>query len=191
MREECPDIDQPSPSPDQGRVRVMRKAVSALSVLVIVALMALSFAAGLLAGALTGSGTCGPGERSAVTNEDVQPMGYCRFLDPGAGTVPSTGDVVISGNVIRDSNSDGMTLIHDLGVKATATVTNNVIRDLSQRLPEPGRANDQRTWMRRSASTAGRRGSRASRACRGRPGSRTPPARGCTPPPPARRSGPR
>jgi hypothetical protein len=81
--------------------------------------------------------TCGPGTRSAVTNPDVQPMGYCKFLDPAAGTVPSTGNVVISGNVIRDSNSDGIMIIDDLGVQATATLTNNVIKDLSQDLPDP------------------------------------------------------
>jgi hypothetical protein len=79
---------------------------------------------------------CGPGARSAVTNPDVQPMGYCKFLDPAAGTVPST-DGTISGNLIRDSNSDGMMLINDLGVDATFTVTDNVIKDLSQRLPDP------------------------------------------------------
>jgi hypothetical protein len=81
--------------------------------------------------------TCGPGARSAVTNPDVQPMGYCKFLDPAAGTVPSTGDVVIAGNVIRDSNSDGIMIIDDLGVQAQATVTDNVIKDLSQNLPDP------------------------------------------------------
>ena len=81
--------------------------------------------------------TCGPGARSAVTNPDVQPMGYCKFLEPAAGTVPSTGDVVISGNEIRDSNSDGIMIIDDLGVQAKATVTGNVIKDLSQRLPDP------------------------------------------------------
>ena len=84
--------------------------------------------------------TCGPGARSAVTivnNPDVQPMGYCKFLDPAAGTVPSTGAVAISGNVIRDSNSDGMMLINDLGVVADFTVTDNIIMDLSQRLPDP------------------------------------------------------
>lgn len=81
--------------------------------------------------------SCGPGVRSAVTNPDVQPMGYCKFLDPAASTVPSTGPVTISGNVIRDSNSDGMMLINDLGVAATFSVTDNVIKDLSQRLPDP------------------------------------------------------
>ena len=81
--------------------------------------------------------TCGPGARSPVTNPDVQPMGYCKFLDPAAGTVPNTGDVVVAGNVIRDSNSDGIMVINDLGVQATATVTDNVIKDLSQQLPDP------------------------------------------------------
>jgi hypothetical protein len=84
--------------------------------------------------------TCGPGVRSAVTlanNPDIRPQGYCKFLDPAAGSVASTGNVVISGNVIRDSNSDGIMIIDDLGVQATATVTDNVIKDLSQHLPDP------------------------------------------------------
>lgn len=84
--------------------------------------------------------TCGPGVRSSITianNPDVRPQGYCKFLDPAAGSVPSTGNVVISGNVIRDSNSDGIMIIDDLGVAATATVTDNVIKDLSQNLPDP------------------------------------------------------
>ena len=84
--------------------------------------------------------TCGPGARSTVTlnnNPDVRSQGYCKFLDPAAGSVPSTGNVVISGNVIQDSNSDGIMIIDDLGVQATATVTDNVIKDLSQDLPDP------------------------------------------------------
>jgi hypothetical protein len=81
--------------------------------------------------------SCGPGARSAVTNPDVQPMGYCKFLDPAAGTVPNTGLIKITGNVIRDSNSDGMMLINDLGVIATFSVTSNRIQDLSQGLPDP------------------------------------------------------
>jgi hypothetical protein len=81
--------------------------------------------------------SCGNGARSAVTNADVQPMGYCKFLDPAAATVASNGLASISGNVIRDSNSDGMMLINDLGVVASFSVTDNVIKDLSQALPDP------------------------------------------------------
>ncbi len=81
--------------------------------------------------------SCGRGTRSAVTNPDVQPMGYCKFLDPDAGTIRRTGDIIIAANVIRDSNSDGMMLINDLGVKADFTVFGNVIKDLSQGLPDP------------------------------------------------------
>ena len=81
--------------------------------------------------------TCGNGTRSALTNVDVRPEGYCKFLEPTASTVPSTGQVVIQGNVIRDSNSDGIMLINDLAVTANFTVTDNVVRDLSQDLGDP------------------------------------------------------
>jgi hypothetical protein len=75
-----------------------------------------------------------------VTNPDVRPEGYCRFLDPtlsSTDTVANTGNVMITGNVIRDSNSDGMMLINDLGVAGIYTVDENVVRDLSQGLPDP------------------------------------------------------
>ena len=81
--------------------------------------------------------SCGPGVRSAVTNGDVRSQGYCKFLDPGASTVADTGHVVIHGNMIRDSNSDGIMLIDDLGVVGNFEVTHNVVKDLSQRLPDP------------------------------------------------------
>jgi hypothetical protein len=81
--------------------------------------------------------TCGPGSRSAVTNGDVRPEGYCKFLDPGAGFVPETGHVVISRNVISDSNSDGIMLINDFGVSADLTVSENTVKNLSQPLPDP------------------------------------------------------
>jgi hypothetical protein len=82
--------------------------------------------------------TCGTGTRSALTNVDVRPEGYCKFLEPSAGTVPSTGQVVIRGNVIEDSNSDGIMLINDFGVSANFSVVDNVVRDLSQGLGDPG-----------------------------------------------------
>jgi hypothetical protein len=85
--------------------------------------------------------TCGPGSRSPFTNPDVRSQGYCKFLDPtlgaAASTVPSTGRVVIDDNIIRDSNSDGIMVIDDLGVLGNFSVTNNVVKDLSQRLPDP------------------------------------------------------
>src|SRR6185312_15169125 len=72
-----------------------------------------------------------------VTNGEVRSQGYCKFLDPSASTVPDTGQVLIHGNVIRDSNSDGIMVINDLGVVANFRVTDNVVKDLSQRLPDP------------------------------------------------------
>ena len=76
--------------------------------------------------------SCGPGSRSPVTNGDVRSQGYCKFLDPGASSVPNTGQVVIDGNVIRDSNSDGIMVIDDLGVVGNFAITHNVVKDLSQ-----------------------------------------------------------
>lgn len=81
--------------------------------------------------------SCGPGVRSALTNGDVRSQGYCKFLDPSASTVPDTGQVLIHGNVIRDSNSDGIMVINDLGVVGNLRVTDNVVKDLSQDLPDP------------------------------------------------------
>ena len=81
--------------------------------------------------------SCGPGSRSSVTNGDVRPEGYCKFLDPSAGFVPDTGRVLVTRNVIRDSNSDGIMLINDFGVVANLTVAGNTIKDLSQPLPDP------------------------------------------------------
>jgi hypothetical protein len=81
--------------------------------------------------------SCGTGSRSPVTNGDVRPEGYCKFLDPSAGSVPDTGQVLITRNVIRDSNSDGIMLINDFGVVANLTVAENTIKNLSQPLPDP------------------------------------------------------
>jgi hypothetical protein len=81
--------------------------------------------------------SCGSGSRSTVTNGDVRVQGYCKFLDPSASSVANTGQVVIDGNVIRDSNSDGIMLINDLGIVGNFTVNDNVVKDLSQRLPDP------------------------------------------------------
>ena len=81
--------------------------------------------------------TCGTGSRSAVTNGDVRPEGYCKFLDAGAGSVAETGHLVIAGNVIRDSNSDGIMVINDFGVPADVTVAGNTVKNLSQPLPDP------------------------------------------------------
>jgi hypothetical protein len=69
---------------------------------------------------------CGPGASS-----------YCTIHDPGRPAAATTGEVVLAGNVIRDSNLEGIMLITDTGVAATFTVTDTVIRDLSQGLPDP------------------------------------------------------
>jgi hypothetical protein len=46
-------------------------------------------------------------------------------------------DVELNGNVIKDSNSDGIMLINDGGVTANFKVIDNVVRDISQPLPDP------------------------------------------------------
>lgn len=69
---------------------------------------------------------CGPGASS-----------YCTIHAPERPAAAATGDIVISGNVIRDSNLEGIILITDTGVAATFTVNDTVVRDLSQGLPDP------------------------------------------------------
>ena len=69
---------------------------------------------------------CGPGGSS-----------YCTTHAPDRPAAATTGDIAIAGNVIRDSNLEGIMLITDTGVAARFTVTDTVVRDLSQGLPAP------------------------------------------------------
>ncbi|MBI3048049.1 MAG: hypothetical protein HYY76_07025 [Acidobacteria bacterium] len=69
---------------------------------------------------------CGPGASS-----------YCTMHAPERPAAPTTGEIVIAGNVIRDSNLEGIMLITDTGAAATFTVTDTIVRDLSQGLPPP------------------------------------------------------
>ena len=69
---------------------------------------------------------CGPGASS-----------YCTMHAPDRPAAATTGEIVIAGNVIRDSNLEGIMLITDTGAAATFTVTDTVVRDLSQGLPAP------------------------------------------------------
>ena len=81
---------------------------------------------------------CGPNARVTPINDLLtQPLIYCQFLVPGSGTVNSPVDYVIRGNTVRDSNSDGIMLINDGGVTANMLVDDNIVRDLSQPLPDP------------------------------------------------------
>ena len=85
--------------------------------------------------------TCGPGrafgrhDRQQSRRPAAGLLQVPRSSGRNAFRAPATWS--ISGNVIRDSNSDGIMIIDDLGVQATATVTDNVIKDLSQTLPDP------------------------------------------------------
>ena len=69
---------------------------------------------------------CGPGASS-----------YCTTHAPDRAAAANTGPVVIDGNVIRDSNLEGILLLTDTGAAATFTITNTIVRDLSLRLPAP------------------------------------------------------
>ena len=83
--------------------------------------------------------SCGPNARVEPRNDLLlQPLGYCEFVVPGSGAVTAPVDVAITGNEIRDGNSDGIMLITDQGATANFTVDDNVVEDLSQALPDPG-----------------------------------------------------
>jgi hypothetical protein len=62
---------------------------------------------------------------------------YCTMHAPERPAAAATGEIVIAGNVIRDSNLEGIMLITDTGAAATFTVTDTVVRDLSLGLPDP------------------------------------------------------
>ena len=62
---------------------------------------------------------------------------YCMKHAPERPAAAATEEVVITGNVIRDSNLEGIMLITDTGATAAFTVTDTVVRDLSQQLPAP------------------------------------------------------
>ena len=72
---------------------------------------------------------CGPNARVLDPRPDLllRPISYCEFLVPGSGFVTTPVDTLISGNVIRDSNSDGMMLINDTGVTANMTIDDNTV----------------------------------------------------------------
>ena len=88
---------------------------------------------------------CGPNARvlDPQLGSLLRPISYCEFLVPGSGFVTAPVDTVISGNVIRDSNSDGMMLIDSTGVTANMTIDDNTVEDLSQRLPDPSAVGSQ------------------------------------------------
>ena len=69
---------------------------------------------------------CGPG-----------PSSYCATHAPGARATGNAGETVIANNVIRDSNLEGIMVLTDTGVVASYTITDTIVRDLSQNLPPP------------------------------------------------------
>jgi len=81
--------------------------------------------------------SCGPNARVLPKLDTLlQTQSYCSFLGAPA-SVASVDTIEITGNVIRDSNSDGIMLIDDTGVTASFFIDDNVIKDLSQDLPDP------------------------------------------------------
>jgi hypothetical protein len=62
---------------------------------------------------------------------------YCVTHAPGRAAAMNSGPVVIADNVVRDSNLEGIMLLTDTGAVANFTITDTIVRDLSQSLPRP------------------------------------------------------
>jgi len=62
---------------------------------------------------------------------------YCAMHAPERAAAANIGQAVIADNVIRDSNLEGIMLLTDSGASASFTITDTVVRDLSQNLPRP------------------------------------------------------
>ena len=69
---------------------------------------------------------CGPGASS-----------YCAMHAPERAAAANVGEAVIAGNVIRDSNLEGIMLLTDTGAVAGFAITDTLVRDLSLTLPRP------------------------------------------------------
>jgi hypothetical protein len=69
---------------------------------------------------------CGPGASS-----------YCSSHAPTVRPTTNAGQTVVANNVIRDSNLEGIMVLTDTGVVAGYTITDTLVRDLSQNLPRP------------------------------------------------------
>ena len=69
---------------------------------------------------------CGPGGTS-----------YCAMHAPERPAAANVGEAVMTGNVIRDSNLEGIMLLTDTGAAAAFTITDTLVRDLSLHLPRP------------------------------------------------------
>lgn len=80
---------------------------------------------------------CGPLPRALPKDPLVRAENYCSALVPGSGTVAIPVGYTITGNIVRESNSDGIMIINDTGVKVDMDVKANLVKDLSQRLPDP------------------------------------------------------
>ena len=65
------------------------------------------------------------------------PASLCLQQDPTTVGIANTGEVIISGNEIRDSNVEGMIILNDTAVVATYQVKDNSVHDISLTLPAP------------------------------------------------------
>ena len=62
---------------------------------------------------------------------------YCAIHAPERAATANVGEAVIAGNVIRDSNLEGIMLLTDTGATASFSITDTLVRDLSLKLPRP------------------------------------------------------
>jgi hypothetical protein len=85
---------------------------------------------------------CGPGGSS-----------YCAMHAPDRAAAANFGEAVIAGNVIRDSNLEGIMLLTDTGAVASFAITDTLVRDLSLNLPRPESLNPPGAIVRSRAFT--------------------------------------
>lgn len=80
---------------------------------------------------------CGPQPRALPADPLVRTQSYCSALTPGSGVATAPLRYDITSNIVRDSNSDGIMIINDTGASVAMNIRANLVKDLSQRLPDP------------------------------------------------------
>ncbi len=80
---------------------------------------------------------CGAEARKPNADVLIKTTSYCQAIVPGSGSTASPVHYDITGNVVRDGNSDGIMIINDTGVHANMRVEDNLVKDISQALPDP------------------------------------------------------
>src|SRR5258705_6701406 len=82
---------------------------------------------------------CGPGASSYCAMHAPERPARPQYVvggEPESAAVAAANAAVIAGNVIRDSNLEGIMLLTD-GAGASFTITDTVVKDLSLNLPKP------------------------------------------------------